>query len=235
LAFLLCLGVLPLSLNAQDWHAAVQTGLIKEPMLGLLNLPDVITPDCVARGRVVQLFGAASTSSLVIGWLAQSEPCQLTLRHEGTSKTEELPTAESSYEVPAAIVLQREGLWFRIALQRGSSWIARANADDFLPYPDLLADRLSYVPTGWDGRLWDAPGSTDPRPLPAAWRPHLQREAPIQFLASRRVGAQTWIQVRLDPSARCGDALAGVSAVTGWLPAHRPSGAPSAWFYSRGC
>jgi hypothetical protein len=209
LALLLCLGFVPLSLNAQDWHAAVQSGLVKEPVLGLLNLPDVITPDCVASTTLIQLRASASATSPTIGSLGPSGPCQLAVRRPGGASAEDLPTAESDYERPAAIVVQRDGLWFRVALQRGSAWIGRASAADFMAYPDLLTDRLSYIPSGWDGRLWDVAGTTAPRPLPAAWRPHLQREVPIAFLGSTQVGAQAWIQLRLDPSARCGDALAG--------------------------
>jgi hypothetical protein len=98
-----------------------------------------------------------------------------------------------------------------------------------------LTDRLTYLAMGWDGRLWETAGASITRPVPAAWRPHLERDVPIEFLGSLRIGDQTWAQVRLDPSARCKEALEGVPSVTGWIPAHQPSGLPSAWFYSRGC
>ena len=32
-----------------------------------------------------------------------------------------------------------------------------------------------------------------------------------------------------------GATLNGVTAATGWIPAYQPLGAPSVWFYARGC
>lgn len=208
---------------------------MKEPVLGLLNLPDVVTADCIASAAVIQLRGAPSNAAPAAGSLQQPKPCELMVRRPGPGAAEELPTSESDYELPAAIVLQREGPWFRIALQQGSAWIERANSGDFLPYPNLLKDRLTYLGMGWDGRLWESPGVSDVRPVPTAWRRYLSRDVPIEFLDSRQVGDETWIHVRLDPSDRCGEELEGVSPLAGWIPAYGPSGTPSAWFYSRGC
>jgi hypothetical protein len=146
-------GVLPLASSAQDWHAAIHGALVKEPVLGLLNLPDVVTADCIASAAVIQLRGAPSNAAPAAGSLQQPKPCELMVRRPGPGAAEELPTSESDYELPAAIVLQREGSWFRIALQQGSAWIERANSGDFLPYPNLLKDRLTYLGMGWDGRL----------------------------------------------------------------------------------
>lgn len=234
-AWLLLIGALPLASDAQDWHAAIQEGLVKEPALGLLNLPDVVTADCIPAATVIQLRSGPSNSASLAGSLQQPQPCQLIVRRAGPSAAEALPTSESDYELPAAIVLQREGSWFRIALQQGSAWLERTNSDDFLSYPDLLKERLTYLRVGWDGVMWKTPGASDVTPLPVEWRRHLSQDVPIEFLDSRRVGNQTWMLVRLDPSDRCGQTLEGVSPLTGWIPAYRPSGAPSAWFYSRGC
>jgi len=234
-ACLLLIGALPLSIGAQDWHAAIQEGLLKEPVLGLLNLPEVVTGDCIPTATGVPLRSGPSNTAALTGSLQHSQPCRVTVQRSGSGAEEALPTSESDYELPAAIVLQREGPWFRIALQQGSSWIEHANQDDFLPYPDLLKERLTYLRTGWDGGMWKTPGTSDVTPLPAAWRPHLSQDVPIEFLDSRRLGNQTWMLVRLDPSDRCGEKLEGVDPVAGWIPAHRPSGASSAWFYSRGC
>jgi hypothetical protein len=234
-ACLLLLGVLPRPSGAQDWRMAIHAGLVKEPVLGLLNLPDVVTAECVPTATVALLRSGPSSTAPLAGSLQHSQPCELTVQRSGSGGGDALPTSESGYELPAAIVLQREGRWFRIALQQGSSWIERANSDDFLPYPDLLQERLTYIRAGWDGRIWKIPDTSDVIPIPAEWRRYLTQDVPIEFLDSRRLGDQTWILVRLDPSDRCGETLEGVSAVSGWIPAHRASGAPSAWFYSRGC
>jgi hypothetical protein len=225
------------SSGAQDWRSAVQGGLITEPVLGLLDLPDVISSECSAPAPLASadLYRQPARSDPPLASIQQSPLCQVAMRRGGAEIEEELPTAESGYERPAAIVLERDDVWFRIALQQGSAWIERKDPDDFLRYPDLLKDRLTYLGMGWDGRLWETPGASDATPLQVKWRSYLTSEVPIEFLDSMRVGNQTWIQVRLGPSERCGEALEGVDPVTGWVPAHRPSGVPSAWFYSRGC
>lgn len=221
--------------GAQDWHAAVQTGLVHAPLMGLLNLPDILTRDCEMSAAAIPLRQAPSSASPVAASLQHRQPCRLTVRRTGASADEDLPTSESDYELPAAIVLDRTGSWFRIALQRGDGWIERTDASDFLGYPDLLRDRLSYLPRGWNGQLWGTPGAPTPSPLPAGWRARLGAEIPIEFLRTMQADGRTWMQVRLDPSKGCSAPPTTVAPITGWIPIHRPSGQPSAWFFSRGC
>jgi hypothetical protein len=152
----------------------------------------------------------------------------------GTDAAEELPTAQSGYETPAAIVLQRIGPWFRIARQQGAAWIVRDDPSGFLPYPELLRETLAYLRKGWDGMLWGSPGAARTRPLPPRWAAYRDRDLAIEFIGARLVDRQVWIQVRLLAES-CGVVLEGVTPLTGWLPAYRPSGAPSVWFYARGC
>jgi hypothetical protein len=150
--------------------------------------------------------------------------------------TEPLPTDESDYEIRAAVVYERQGDWFRIALQRRSAWVKRPDSQAaFHQYPDLLKDRLAYIMAGWDGKLWSEPGGAGrPVPLAPAWRRHLADEVPIDVVAVRRVGNQVWIQVRLE-TERCGESLADVKPVTGWIPGSHTQSVPAAWFFSRGC
>jgi hypothetical protein len=222
--------------GGQDWHFAVSQGLIKERVIGLLSLPEVVAPECApTKPTRVNLYASPSTGRPPSGSIEPSRDCHILVRLAGSSVEEPLPTEESGYETSAAVVYQRDGRWFRIALQHGSAWVARDNPNDFLPYPEILTDRLSYVKEGWDGRMWNTPGASGAaRALPSGWRSHLKRNIPIDFLGSRRVGNEMWIHVRLNTEI-CGQSFDGVTSVDGWVPAYSPSGAPSAWFYSRGC
>jgi hypothetical protein len=236
IAALLPLGVQDTAGAGQDWHVAVSEGLTTERVIGLLSLPDIIAPECApTKPARVSVFARPSTARPAVGSIEPARDCHMVVRHAGSTAEEQLPTEESGYETPAAIVYQRDGRWFRIALQQGSSWVMRDDPTDFVSYPELLNDRLSYVRAGWDGRIWETPGAMGTaHALPPGWTSHLNRNIPLEFLGSRRIGNEMWIQVRLNTDS-CGEILEGVSAVTGWVPAYQTSGFPSAWFYSRGC
>jgi hypothetical protein len=149
---------------------------------------------------------------------------------------EELPSEESGYEIPAIVVYERRGRWFRIAIPNRSAWIAHSEAADFLPYPQLLTENLSYLMGDWDGQLRPAPSVTAAiQPLPAEWKGRIGGQIGIDVLAVTRVGNDDWIHVRF-ATGRCGDdTVSKLKPVQGWLPAHRSDGRPVAWFYSRGC
>ena len=163
------------------------------------------------------------------------QPTAVVRRSSGAA--EELPIEESSYEVQAAVVYQRDGNWFRIALQRGSAWIERENAQGFLAYPaGLTSDsHLTYLREGWDGRVWAAPESGPGVMAPPNWLAHRNRAIPVRLLSARTVGSDVWIQVRFETEEVCGQTLPNVTPLEGWIPAYRPQGAVSVWFHSRGC
>jgi hypothetical protein len=161
----------------------------------------------------------------------------LIVRHTTSSRhAEQLPSEESGYEIPAAIVYERANSWYRIALQRGSAWVAHPNRKDFLPYPELLLnDRLTYIRGDWDGRLWTAPETgTRLRMATDSYR-ELEQNIPVDVIAIRRVQQQTWIQVRVTTQCDGPEEKKEETPITGWIPAYRSDGRPSAWFYSRGC
>src|SRR5882724_11917954 len=157
--------------NAQSvtWDRAVSTGLTQERVLGLLDLPEIVVsgcgPDQAVRGS---LYESGSTRAAAIGSIelvvADRQPgggscgaAQLVVKSPAADRAEQLPTDESGYEIPAAIVYQRSGSWFRIALQHGSAWIERPNPDGFHQYPDLLSHSLAYIRQRSDGRLRRGP------------------------------------------------------------------------------
>ena len=156
----------------------------------------------------------------------------LVFRRAQGNVEEALPTDESGYEVPALVVYQRFGPWFRVALQRGSAWLQGTPAD-FRSYPELLIGRLGYLRKGWDGKLCVAPSGVG-APIGTAWQRYLIDDLPVTVLNVHRMGDDVWVEVRLEPES-CGEKLEGVSPATGWVPAYRPWGTPSVWFYSRGC
>lgn len=221
----------------QNWNLAISEGLTKERVVGLLNLPEIVPPECAPSEPMrANLYDGPSKQRPATRLIerARGENCEIRVRRARNDSEEQLPTRESGYETPAAIVYQRSGLWFRIALQQGSAWITRNDPADFLPYPELLKVRLTYLRQGWDGKLWHTPGASVTAPLASTWTSHAKDNIPLTFLGSRRLAGELWIQVRLETES-CGVVLEGVKPVEGWLPAYDSSGQTSAWFYSRGC
>jgi len=149
---------------------------------------------------------------------------------------DEVPTLESGYEIPAAVVFERRGSWFRIRLNEGSAWIQRTAPEDFVAYPEVLRDHLTHTLPHWDGTLRATPGPSGLLiPLSSGWKEVLHRQPSIQYLGSQRVGRELWLHIRLIAKPECGQTNEGERDVEGWIPAYHANRSPLAWFSSRGC
>ena len=216
-----------------------------ERVVGLLNLPDVTRgyADDACRGTglpSLDLVREPSEAAPVIGSIRlgmhQEYGCGLLFRRRGYTVDEELPTQESDYEIAAAVVHERRGEWFRIALPRGSAWIEREEEDDFLPYPQILARRLSHLSKDWDGLLRrSASAKGQVLPVPVEWKERIPRQIAIEVLRVRHSDNGDWMRIRF-VTGRCGDeSTTTLKPMEGWVPAYQPDEKPTAWFYSRGC
>lgn len=232
LSMLCCLGA---TTDAQRQFVTVHQP--SERVIGLLDLPDVTgsygDDACKAANLpALDVLREPSETAPVIGAvrlsLHQEYGCSLLFKRTGYSVDDELPTQESGYEIPAAVVHERRDDWFRIALPRGSGWVERENSDDFLAYPQVLAKRLTYLRDGWDGQLRRSPNARSAAvPVPA-------KQIGIEVLGVRRTDNEDWMRIRF-VAERCGQTVPMPRPVEGWVPAYRPDGTPTAWFHSRGC
>lgn len=186
-----------------------------ERLIGLLDLPDIVAGGCgpAPNRATARVFGAPSQNGPSAGTLYWHEHadvvCELMIEKAAGVK-EEVPTLEIGYEIPAAIVYERRGQWFRIRLQDGSAWIRRSDQHDFHPYPDILRENLASTMHTWDGTLRATPGAPGRvMPLSPGWKALLDRMLSIQYL--------------------------GVTDVGGWIPAYHTDRTPLVWFASRGC
>jgi hypothetical protein len=231
--------VFSLGIRAQSgWEYLNET---PERVLGLLDLPDIVQGGCgpETKRAAARVFSTPSNNGSVVGtinWREEGDrSCRVMIERSG-GKSEQVPTLESGYEIPAAIVFERRGAWFRIRLMAGSGWIRRSDPKDFLPYPEILAENLVHTLESWDGSLRATPGVTGAMvPLSAGWKGLLDRQLSVEYLGSRRVGNDRWLHIRLAAKAACDQTYEGVNDVSGWIPAYHPSGSPSLWFSSRGC
>ena len=153
---------------------------------------------------------------------------------DGSKET--IPTLESGYEIPAAVVFERRGPWFRVRLNEGSAWIRHEDPENFRAYPEVLRQHLAHTMPNWNGTLRATPGPFGRLiPLSSGWKEVLHRQPSIEYLGSRRVGSELWLHIRLIAKPECGQIYEGVSDVEGWIPAYDTDRSPLAWFSSRGC
>jgi hypothetical protein len=222
-----------------NWDYLAET---PERIIGILDLPDIIQFGCgpAPNRATARLFGTSSQNGPSVGTLYWHEvpnvECELAIEKAGGVK-EKVPTLESGYEIPAAIVFERRGQWFRIRLKNGSAWIRHTDEKDFLPYPEVLFENLAHTMQTWNGILRATPGaSARIVPLPRGWKALLDRQLSITVLGSRRVAGEPWLRIRLAVEGGCDQKYEGVTEdVEGWIPAYHTDRSTLAWFASRGC
>jgi hypothetical protein len=242
--------------STPGWEHAIHNGLTRERVVGLVNVPELVGGGCGPEvPATIALYSAPSAEKppigsiefVVAGRKAQGVSCEfarVALQRAGAPSAEAMPMEESGYEIPAAIAYERVGKWFRIALPDGSGWIRRDVEAHFLPYPELLQDQLTHLTSGWDGTLRSTAGGVSAKAMSPKLKSFLKKLkddggedaaglVDVDVLASRRVGGEMWIQVRVT-DGHCGDDES-VTLDTGWVPAYRATGKPSVWFYARGC
>jgi hypothetical protein len=143
----------------QSWEHAVAAELIHERVIGLLDIPEIIGAGCGPREpRPATLYATPSRSRapvgaitlLVTGRQPDGSACnsaQLVVRRRDGSH-EELPSEETDYEIRAALVHERSGLWFRLSHPRraGCPRTARwARPPSGFPHAAVDATRTSIT------------------------------------------------------------------------------------------
>jgi hypothetical protein len=223
--------------------------LAQDRVIGLLPLPEVFGETTCApfTPKTLDLFARPAAGSQRVGTIEVVTPVQQesnggctgpVVRVNYGNATGDLPTEEIAYEIPAGVVYERSGSWFRLRLDRGSGWIQISGPERFVSYPALVSsdERLPYLERTWDGTLRSAPGQSAARiPLPPSWRALVGKEIPyVTIVESRTQDGELWFRIRLTPENACVDPPANLPLLDGWIPAY--AGANRlVWFYSRGC
>lgn len=224
----------------------LQIGADSDRLIGLLELPEIFgnQPCEIYPSSPIVVHALASGESARIATIEVARPwkrspaseCEaIEIAVKRQSGDEKLPIWEIDYEVPAAIVFERSGSWFRIQLENGTGWILPRDTARFSSYPDLLSDKLTYIQKGWDGRFALTAGAASTTRVPNAWLRYLNDNVTAELLETRRVDGGVWFHFRLDPAFGCDQYPKTLPKVEGWLPAYRSSRQPSLWFYSHGC
>jgi hypothetical protein len=241
--FTLVLGV---TAHAQRYVVAMNQA--EERPVGLVALPEIFGdyPCEPIPQKTLQLYATPSKQRAAVATIERKneakpdgpdcEEAEVIVRRVDKNAIGPLPTDESGYEYTKAVVYERSGNWFRIAIPGGSAWIDRLNPEGFMSYPeDLASDAfLTYLRPNWDGKIWTTPGSGTPVAAPPGWQALAKEDIAVRVLSTEVRQGEKWIHIRFEKEV-CGRTFGDLPAVEGWIPAYRDARMTSVWFWSRGC
>jgi hypothetical protein len=234
-------------LHAQDFIVAQNQ--TEERPAGLLALPEVFGEYPCDRfdAKKLDLYATPSKQRGPIATIERlksagppdDQGCyasSVVVRRIPGNSSETLPTDESGYEEVRAVVYEKSGNWFRIAIPHGSAWIERSDSQEYFSYPEQLSGDsfLSYLRAGWDGKIWTSPGIGTGVPAPSAWLAVAKTEIPIRVVSTQIVNGEKWVRIVFETEL-CAASLGNLPPLESWLPAYRSSRDTSVWFHSRGC
>src|SRR5262245_47678677 len=220
--------------------ALPRAAVAENEVIGLLSLPEVFGHDACEKFKPeeIPLYAGPDARQRVASirvdayWTFHDVGGCEGLRvgvHSMSSRTVgELPTREYGYELPAAIVLEQRGRWFKVRLSDGAAWLQASPQDEYFPLEKLIATDLAYVTDASDGRLTASPGGGQD-----AGRAETNRTVRVQEF--RRVGGRLWIRIEVLTHSICTSSDEPKVTARGWMPVHAASGEPTVWFPSRGC
>ena len=197
-------------------------------VVGLVELPSVFgkydpngPPGLVRPAHIhaVPMYTHPSNNSSVVGQI---------------SGLESVETKEFDYEAPAAVVYEIVDGWVLIHITDSSKnefgWVSPHARGPIHPLMDLLNSGLCYLEEDWDGMLYENVNTLKgTKRMQAAGK---RRD--INIVRSKEHQGALWLEVELLGPGHCKKENPEVIA-KGWVPAHKKSGKPNVWFYSRGC
>jgi hypothetical protein len=140
---------------------------------------------------------------------------------------------EVGYEVPALAVFEnRQGAWYRIAIDREGSQFGWIRSTEKLHRLEALAlgqERLTYLTAAWRGALYDRPGGVNQFTVPRT------PQTPYRPLRPVVIGGRLWIEVAVLAGACTGGPDDDRVVGKGWVPVRDAVGELNVWYWSRGC
>jgi|GEM_PF-2732451 len=223
---------------------AAAEGRDADKFLGILVLDAICAFHCTGQETPVPLYEAPSDlPQEPAAWLRPDNILVPAL-------------TDYDYEEPGASVFEvRERDWYRIRFNQRDLWVKDSQkyrqyeGPGFLPYPNILMDRLAYIDLtkmpGGAYDLYEAPGSTVIRPLDRnKFPPALsdQNKDEVNVIGVATINGEAWVHVEIPSYSACDpDAPQDIPPPlhSGWLRAYQPDErgvpVPALWFYSRGC
>lgn len=238
-AGLVCLLLAVFAAHAQPQPRPQAETQPSRNIIGLLVLPEIFGGEVCVPFKAADVLVHASPGGPRTGVLRVKNPW----RRQGAMRCDELeadylpdgqaadllPVREYGYEQKAALVLEVQPGWYRVALsQSHSGWVAVGSGRRFLGLSILFGERPLSPPVGWVGELYDTPGGPLIERLESPNQPSFRM---IRILQHQGVW---WMRVEFPVAGPCGDTAPGPLRQR-WLRLHLDDGQPALWYSSRGC
>lgn len=144
----------------------------------------------------------------------------------------ELPMLEFSYEQLGAIVLEKQGRWFKIKHSGGQAWMNSVKESRFLSIERLLKESLAYLRKNMRRPLLQSPNNGSE----ALTEKNIIKKAhPVEVLEVAEIEKKLWLRVKMLDKDPCTNEQSDISLSEGWVPFHDENGVPVVWYHSRGC
>jgi hypothetical protein len=194
------------------------------PVLGIVEIPVVFAVDSqtgqISPTAALTLYSTPSDNSKVATIM---------------SSPDAIDSAEYGYEELGALVYGRDRGYYSIRTARGMAWLSPRDAGPFHSYETLVGTGLTFLTDAWDGFVSASPGSPDRVSLAPRSRPPAGNDEDVRVNGFRTVAGKLWVQIEVMSDSGCESSDPPAVKARGWVPAHDASGAPTVWFYSRGC
>jgi hypothetical protein len=191
------------------------------PVLGIVEIPEMFSIDPnsgeYAPRAALTLYTRPDSESKVAAVISWPQA---------------MDEAEYGYEEKGALVYGRERGYFLIRTARGVAWLSPHNAGPFHSIETLITRSLTYLTDAWDGFVHTSPGS-DARTRVPLRRPYGNEN--VRVKAQRTVAGKLWVEIEVISHSACESDKPPTVKAAGWITAHDGTGAPTVWFYSRGC
>jgi hypothetical protein len=145
---------------------------------------------------------------------------------------DDLEHAELGYDAPALVVRGMRERWLLVATTAGGrGWVRAPHHSSMVPLTEVLPRALTYLTGAWNREVADAPGGAATR---VAGIDPGEDETPATVHEARLVDGTLWLDVSVFAYSPCEGDSDPPRIARGWVPAWT-GGAPTAWYYSRGC
>ncbi len=205
----------------------------EEKILGLLELGPLCWWECEGHDRDVPLYKER----------AQNKNPALTLKrkmffpapNEVNWESPYWPDNEEyGYEETGAMIYETADNWYKIKIKNNYFWVDKNHAGKFHAYPQILENKLTYLPN-WDFMLRDKlSGATIEINHPLKGMESQDNEIAVNILDIIKYKKQWWLQIEILEKSPCTD-NEEKSVKQGWVPAYSEDNQRTASFYSRGC
>lgn len=144
----------------------------------------------------------------------------------------QLPTLEYSYEQSGAIVLERQGQWFKIVHGGGQAWMNIVEDARYLSIERLLKENLVYLRNNTRRQLLQSPNQDD---VVLTSKSNIEKTHPVEVLEIAEIEKKLWIRIKMLERDPCTNEQLDFSLSEGWVPFHDENDLPVIWYHSRGC